>query len=89
MTLGIGQRTDVLIKGLPGATGSYMMRSSIPPAPCSASKQPNAQAIVYYNPKDLGQGLPNTTAWPAWTNSVQNQCANVSYNRLVYPFSII
>jgi hypothetical protein len=89
VTLGIGQRTDVLIKGLPGATGSYTMRSSIPPAPCSSSKQPNAQAIVYYKHEDLALGLPNTTPWPAWTNSVQNQCANVSYNRLVYPFPII
>jgi len=78
VTLGIGQRTDVLITGLPGANGSYTMRSSLSAVPCSLSNKPDATAIVYYLHDALALGTPNTTAWPAWTNSVQNQCANAS-----------
>ena len=78
VTLGIGQRTDVLVTGLPGATGSYAMRSSIAGGFCSFSTQPDVIAIVYYNHAAVALGTPNTTAWPAWTASVTGQCANVS-----------
>ncbi|KAF4632077.1 hypothetical protein G7Y89_g6052 [Cudoniella acicularis] len=76
VTLGIGQRTDVLITGLQNPTGSYLMRSTIARGGCSLSNQPDATAIVYYNYAALSKGTPNTTAWPAFLNSVQNQCAN-------------
>lgn len=76
VTLGIGQRTDVLVTGLAGATGSYSMRSSIASIPCSFSSNPDATAIVYYKHEALALGTPNSTAWPAWTNSVANSCAN-------------
>ncbi|RFU25815.1 hypothetical protein B7463_g10521, partial [Scytalidium lignicola] len=76
VTLGIGQRSDVLITGLPGATGSYTMRSSIASIPCSFSSNPDATAIVYYKHEALALGTPNSTAWPAWTNSVANSCIN-------------
>jgi hypothetical protein len=79
VTLGIGQRADVLITGLPGATGSYLMRSSIAGFPCSFSANPDATAIVYYLHDALNLGTPNSTAWPAWTESVTTPiCANVS-----------
>lgn len=78
VTLGIGQRTDVLITGIKGATGAYTMRSSIASFPCSGSKNPDATAIVYYQRAALLAGTPNTTAWPAWTQSVtQPICKNV------------
>lgn len=76
VTLGIGQRTDVLVTGIPGATGSYAMRSSIAGGFCSFSNGPNAIAIAYYNHAAVALGTPDTTAWPAWTNSVTDQCAN-------------
>ncbi|KAE8445118.1 hypothetical protein EG329_013720 [Mollisiaceae sp. DMI_Dod_QoI] len=77
VTLGIGQRADVLITGIPKATGSYLMRSSIAAFPCSFSNQHDATAIVYYLHGALALGTPNSTAWPAWTNSVNAPiCAN-------------
>ncbi|KAH8803433.1 multicopper oxidase-domain-containing protein, partial [Xylogone sp. PMI_703] len=76
VTLGVGQRTDVLIKGLPGATGSYTMRSSIAGGGCSFGANPDATAIVYYKHEALSLGMPNTTAWPAWVDSVANSCEN-------------
>lgn len=79
VTLGIGQRADVLITGLPGATGSYWMRSSIAGFPCSFSANPDATAVVYYLRGALTSGNPNTTAWPAFTESVNSpSCKNVS-----------
>lgn len=76
VTLGIGQRTDVLVTGIPGATGSYFMRSSIASAPCSFSQNPDALAIVYYKHDALTSGNTNSTAWPAFLDSVANKCAN-------------
>lgn len=78
VTLGIGQRTDILVTGLNNATGGYLMRSSIASAPCSASLNPDATAIVYYDPRVLAGLPPNTTPWPAFLNSVATICGNVS-----------
>ncbi|TVY84019.1 oxidoreductase ptaK [Lachnellula suecica] len=61
VTLGIGQRTDVLVRGIDGATGSYLMRSSIPAAPCSFSNAPDATAIVYY--QHSADPLNKTVPW--------------------------
>ena len=84
MTLGIGQRTDVLVTGLPGATGAYAMRSSIAGGFCSFSTGPDATAIVYYQHAAIGSGgTPNTTPWPAWQASVVDQCANASCSLLI------
>lgn len=78
VTLGIGQRTDVLVTGIPKATGSYFMRSSIASAPCSFSQNPDALAIVYYKHDALTSGNTNSTAWPDFLDSVANKCHNVS-----------
>ncbi|CAG8956065.1 hypothetical protein HYFRA_00011848 [Hymenoscyphus fraxineus] len=52
VTLGIGQRTDVLIVGLPSSDiKTYLMRASIAAAPCSGARNPDATAIVYYEPE--------------------------------------
>lgn len=81
VTLGIGQRTDVLITGLPSnATCAYLMRSSIAAAPCSGTLNPDATAIVYYKHDALKQGPPNSTVWPEFTDSVQNICRNDDLN---------
>ncbi len=76
VTLGIGQRTDVLVTAPANAKGkSYTMRSSLAGNGCSVTNQPDATAVVYYNT----MRTPNTTAWPAFIDSVAHQCANVSY----------
>jgi hypothetical protein len=81
VTLGIGQRTDVLVTGLPGATGSFFMRSSIASTAnfCSFSSNPDVLAIVYYQHAALTSGQTNSTAWPEFLNTVANQCANVGF----------
>ncbi|KAM3068000.1 hypothetical protein ACMFMG_011048 [Clarireedia jacksonii] len=73
ITLGVGQRTDVIVTGLPNGKGSYWLRSTI--AACSLASNPEAKAVVYY-----GTGVPNlkptTTASAAFTSSVANSCKN-------------
>jgi Multicopper oxidase len=46
VTLGIGQRTDVIVKANGDPSKSYWMRSTIT---CSNADQPEARAIIYYN----------------------------------------
>ncbi|RFU26799.1 hypothetical protein B7463_g9537, partial [Scytalidium lignicola] len=84
VTLGIGQRTDILVTGLPDGKGAYLMRSSI--AACSSANNPNATAIVYYQHDAISQPV-KTTPWLAWVNSVKNICVNDDLNKTVpwYP----
>ena len=74
VTLGIGQRTDVLVRGKETPNNAYWMRSDIDPSCLNVSwTQLNALAIVYYPEANLAL-KPNTTATP-WAS---NNCANVS-----------
>lgn len=78
VTLGIGQRADVLVKAVTNDTASnaaFIMRASIAAAPCSFSTNPDATAIVYYG-ATVPATPPTTSAWPAFLDSVRNQCAN-------------
>lgn len=50
VTLGVGQRADVLVTADAANGTSFWMRSNI--AGCSAAKQPYAQAVVYYGSSD-------------------------------------
>jgi hypothetical protein len=70
VTVGIGQRVDVIVKGL-NTAGEFTMRSVL--ASCSDDYQPLATAIVYYSHKTL---VSNSTAWPALNDSLAN-CGNV------------
>jgi len=74
VTLGIGQRTDVIVKGIANASGSYLMRSSVALFPCSNSKNGNATAIVYYGSKAPSKP-PLTLPWPDFIVS-QALCSN-------------
>jgi len=82
VTLGIGQRADVIVNGIAGATGAYVIRSSVAAAPCSLSNGPLAKAIAYYTVAALGLSntgvptMPNTTPWPEFTASVATGCSN-------------
>lgn len=82
VTLGVGQRTDVVVKagGDPGK--SYWMRSTIP---CSRTSQPEALAIIYYDRATNGS-LPSTTA-QRYGNA---GCANDDLTQTVpsYPIAI-
>ncbi|KAH8790649.1 Cupredoxin [Hyaloscypha finlandica] len=69
VTVGIGQRVDVIVKGL-DTTGAFTMRSVL--ASCSDDYQPLATAIFYYSHKVL---VSNSTAWPALKDSLAD-CGN-------------
>ncbi|KAH7419570.1 Cupredoxin [Cadophora sp. MPI-SDFR-AT-0126] len=74
VTLGVGQRTDVLVTGLAGTPAPVVMRSYI--AACSLFNQPVAKAMVYYRTQDATAAMPNTSPWPEFTSAVANQCGN-------------
>lgn len=61
VTLGVGQRSDVLVKADVGAANSaFWMRSNI--SSCSLNTQPYAVAAVYYSSADTTKA-PTSTAW--------------------------
>ncbi|PBP25971.1 ascorbase and Cu-oxidase [Diplocarpon rosae] len=62
VTLGIGQRTDVLVTANVGKSNSaFWMRSNISTI-CSAAVQPNALAAIYYDGADTSKA-PTSNAW--------------------------
>lgn len=69
VTLGIGQRADVLVEATGSASDAVWMRSVI--SNCSLSKQPYAYAMIYYDGADTNS-KPNSTAWTDTTDI----CAN-------------
>ncbi|TVY38477.1 oxidoreductase [Lachnellula occidentalis] len=76
VTLGIGQRTDVLVTGLSTPSlGGYIMRSSLAGGGCSLTNQPDATAIVYYGLLPPST-IPSTTPWPNFITSTATVCAN-------------
>ena len=72
VTLGVGQRTDVLVTGNSNDTSPVWMRSDISTT-CSRSNKRNALAAIYYDGT-------NTTLKPTSTPTVYNDshCGNVS-----------
>ena len=71
VTLGIGQRTDVVVEAKGNVNGSYWMRSIM--STCSTTDQPDALAIIYY-PRAPQNSKPTSTAW----NDTTDPCSNVS-----------
>jgi FtsP/CotA-like multicopper oxidase with cupredoxin domain len=72
VTLGVGQRTDILVTGLEDPEGAYWMRANIS-TNCSPTNQPLAVAAIYYPEA-------NTSEPPTTTSSVQpftETCMNV------------
>ena len=79
-TLGIGQRTDVIVTATGKPKSSYWMRSNIT---CASSNQPNALAAIYYEKAD-------TTAEPTsqpWTYDNVG-CANDDLSGTVPTYAI-
>lgn len=73
VTLGVGQRTDVVVKATGPADTARWMRSDMSPA-CDLANQPYALAAIYYEDADTTQP-PNTTA----TEYDDSKCANVRW----------
>ncbi|KAK0861986.1 hypothetical protein LTS02_007477 [Friedmanniomyces endolithicus] len=63
VTLGVGQRTDVLVTALDTPWASIWMRSSARGGePCGGSDHPDAVAAIYYEDADVSS-LPTSTSW--------------------------
>lgn len=61
VTLGVGQRTDVLVTANAGKQDSaFWMRSNL--TTCSPARQPNALAVVYYDQADMS-ATPSSKPW--------------------------
>jgi FtsP/CotA-like multicopper oxidase with cupredoxin domain len=60
VTLGVGQRADVLVHADGPRDGVYWMRSNM--TSCSLTHQPNALAVVYYDDADTN-AVPTSTPW--------------------------
>ena len=79
VTLGIGQRTDVLVYGSGNPSSSYWMRSNIT---CASSNQPNALAVVYY--QNCGKSsAPKSSPWKYTPG-----CANDPLNETVPTYAM-
>ena len=86
VTLGIGQRSDVLVTATGSSTDAVWMRSDIS-AHCSKASKPNALAAIYYQDAD-NTTEPTTTATPY----DDSHCGNVSrpiYTILTHSFNAI
>ncbi len=72
VTLGVGQRSDVLVKANGKPTDAVWMRSDLDQG-CfpNITSQPHALAAIYY--PNASSAPPNTTATP-W---ISNNCSNV------------
>lgn len=70
VTLGVGQRTDVLVKATGQPKDAVWMRANIS-ASCSSATQPQALAAIYY-PQANTTMRPNSTAWHVDDSSCGN-----------------
>ena len=75
VTLGIGQRTDVLVTANGESTDAVWMRADIS-TKCSVANQPHALAAIYYENADT-HAAPKSIATP-YDDTV---CGNVSSTR--------
>ncbi|KAL2401490.1 oxidoreductase ptaK [Exophiala dermatitidis] len=73
VTLGAGQRADVVVEATGASTDAVWMRSVI--SNCSLTNQPYGYAMVYHEKADV-YSKPNTTAWPDTTPTGVDHCAN-------------
>ena len=73
VTLGAGQRTDILVNATGKPTDSVFMRSDISET-CTGGDQPYALAAIYYEEAD-----PNATPKSQATSYDDSVCGNVSY----------
>ena len=78
VTLGIGQRSDVLVTATGSSTDAVWMRSNIS-AHCSKASKPDALAAIYYEdadnttqpttqPTQIDDSHCGNVSGPAWTN---------------------
>ncbi|KAI9710803.1 MAG: hypothetical protein M1812_007351 [Candelaria pacifica] len=86
VTMGIGQRTDVIVHAKQNATGPFWMRAHINTV-CAQVNQPDALAIIYYKGKKTYTDTlkPNSTAWPQTDDP---ECKNDDLTKTVPLYTI-
>lgn len=82
VTLGVGQRQDVIVTANGSPEDSYWMRSNIT---CFEARQPHALAMVYYESADT-KSPPSSTPWP----NPAPGCANDALEKTIpaYPMAL-
>lgn len=81
VTLGVGQRADVIVEATGGVNDAVWMRSVI--SNCSLANQPYGYAMVYYQNANT-DFKPNSTAWTDTTDA----CANDDLSKMVPYYQI-
>ncbi|EME41304.1 hypothetical protein DOTSEDRAFT_176366 [Dothistroma septosporum NZE10] len=76
VTLGVGQRTDIIVEGTGRPDGVYWMRSEISRL-CGFPKQPYALAAIYYERANTN-ATPNSTATPVKDNNCGNDALTLT-----------
>ena len=76
VTLGAGQRTDILVKGTGKSNGAYWMRSDLDEACLNLTTVNNHGLAAIYYPLANTNSVPNTTATPWSSNDCQNDPLN-------------
>ncbi|KAI0437191.1 multicopper oxidase-domain-containing protein [Xylaria telfairii] len=84
VTIGIGQRVDVVVKATGDPTRAYWLRSNL--TSCSNAKQPFALAAIYYDNADP-EAKPTSTAWDV---PDPGTCANddLALTKPYYPMAL-
>jgi len=84
VTIGTGQRVDVVVKADGDPKSTYWLRSNL--TSCSSAKQPYALAAIYYNEADT-EMIPTSTPWDV---PDPGTCANddLSITEPFYPIEL-
>lgn len=83
VTLGVGQRVDVIVKADGDPKSAYWLRSNL--TSCSNAKQPSALAAIYYDQAPDNTAVPTSTPWDV---PDPGDCANDDLNLTVPYFPI-
>lgn len=83
VTLGVGQRVDVVVKADGDPKSAYWLRANM--TSCSNTKQPFALAAIYYDQAPDDTAVPTSTPWEV---ADPGTCANDDLNLTVPYFPI-
>lgn len=76
VTLGVGQRTDIIVEGTGKSNGVYWMRTEISQF-CSFPNQPYALAAIYYE-RASTNAVPQSKATPVQDNDCSNDALDLT-----------
>lgn len=82
VTLGVGQRAEIIVEGTGTPKDAVWMRSDLIPGLCGFTNQPHALAAIYYEDADTS-ATPQSTATPYQADGCRN--VDLSVNEPFYP----